>query len=95
MRRDPVSFLAGQAVVQIMMQTNPLTFMSEAAQKAEREMVVPCPVCGSPLMFADGGFDIERQVSFPCTSRKCRGKKRYIKKSDLKIIVDKFNQDGA
>ena len=67
----------------------------EAARQLEPEMVIPCPVCGEPYLFVDGEMQIDRQISFVCRSAKCRGKRRYIKKSDLKIIVDKFNQDGA
>lgn len=56
------------------------------------EMVVSCPVCREPRLFVEGEIDISRQVSFFCGSKRCRGHRRYIKKSDLKIIVDKFKQ---
>jgi uncharacterized protein YbaR (Trm112 family) len=66
--------------------------MSEAARILEAEMVIPCPVCKKPLVFVEGEININRQLSFFCSSKKCRGNRRYIKKEDLQKIVDNFNK---
>jgi len=66
--------------------------VSEVAQRVDAEMTIPCPVCGVPRVFIEGSINIDRQLSFFCPSKKCRGKRRFIKKQDLQNIIDKFNK---
>lgn len=69
--------------------------MSEAALRLETEKVIPCPVCKAPLIFVEGEIDISRQLSFCCHSARCRGKRRYIRRDELKKIIDNFNHSSV
>lgn len=52
------------------------------------EILLECPVCHVPKVFIDGNIDITGQLGFICNSPKCKGKKRYINRSDLKKIIE-------
>jgi len=66
--------------------------MSETEKKIKEEMVIDCPVCCEPRIFINGEIIIDKQFSFFCFSKKCHGRRRYINKDHLKIIIDKFNK---
>jgi hypothetical protein len=52
------------------------------------EIKIVCPVCGCFCIGIQGGVWIENQIRFPCHSKKCRGKNRYVNAALLEKIVD-------
>ncbi len=69
--------------------------MSEVAFKLTKEIVIPCPVCGASRLFVDPEITIGEQISFFCNSKKCGGKKRHIKKTDLQKYIDKYHETSV
>lgn len=64
--------------------------MPALTQQCAGEIVILCPVCHEPCLYVEGGIVVGRQISFPCYSEKCDGKRRYIKSDLLKKMLDNF-----